>query len=235
MISTSTSRVLAGTIAHLENAYALACVAAGPDLLSPWANTAMRIHLASAGPSVHPRPASRRWGYRDCLKALRAAQAELTALPADHGLPLLDLAMVRSSLARAVADTQRLQAQPLPPPSRHAQPPSAPSPRPLTRTRPARTPQTASQPPLPAASQPARTPSRSPPLPPRKSQTRRFPTPLASRTERPPIHIRCDRRSLTRPSSRACAMLRAAPRDQPGRGPPALGVVLSPPRARPSD
>ncbi len=110
MISSTRSRVLAGTIAHLENAQALACVAASSDLMSPWANTAMSIHLASAGLSVHLRTSVPAAGHRDCLTALRTAQTELTALPADHGLPQVDLAMVRSSLARAVADAQALQA-----------------------------------------------------------------------------------------------------------------------------
>lgn len=110
MISTATSRVLSRTVAHLESACALACTAAGSDLLSPWANTAMSIHLATAGPSVHLRACVPSAGHRDCLTALRAAQAELTRLPADHGLPLVAFAMVRSSLARALADVQGLQA-----------------------------------------------------------------------------------------------------------------------------
>ena len=110
MISTATSRVLACTVAHLESAYTLACRAAGSDLLSPWANTAMSIHLASAGLGVHLRAGVLTAGHRDCLTALRAAQAELTRLPADHGLPLLDLAMLRRSLAHALADAERLQA-----------------------------------------------------------------------------------------------------------------------------
>ena len=110
MISSATSRVLAGTIALLENAYGLACAAAGSDLMSPWANTAMSIHLASAGLSVHLRACVPAAEHRDCLTALQAAQVELTAVPAVHGLPLLDLAMVHGSLAHAVADARALQA-----------------------------------------------------------------------------------------------------------------------------
>ena len=64
----------------------------------------MSIHLASAALSVHLGACVAAAEHRDCLTALRAAQASLAALPADHGLPLTDMALVRSSLANALAD-----------------------------------------------------------------------------------------------------------------------------------
>lgn len=104
--------VLARTAAHLEAAYALACTAAGSDLLSPWANTAMNIHLAAAGLSMHlptPVPAA---GHPDCLTALRAAQTELTRLQPDHQLLQADLALIRTRLATALTEAQSLQVAP---------------------------------------------------------------------------------------------------------------------------
>jgi hypothetical protein len=104
VIRPATSRVLTGTVAHLESAHRLACAAAGSELMSPWANTAMSIHLASAALSVHLQACVPAAEHRDCLTALLAARACLTALPADHGLPLLDVALVRNRLASALAD-----------------------------------------------------------------------------------------------------------------------------------
>ena len=110
MTAAATSRVLATTMAHLESAYTLACAAAGSELPSPWANSAMSIHLASAALSVHVGacvPAAER---RDCLTALRAAQACLAALPGEHGLPLVEVALVRGWIASALADAESRQA-----------------------------------------------------------------------------------------------------------------------------
>ena len=106
MTSATTSRILAMTMAHLECAYTLACAAADSELLSPWANTAMSIHLASAALSVHLRACVPAAEHRDCLTALRAAQACLAALPADHGLPPANVAFIRSRIASALADAQ---------------------------------------------------------------------------------------------------------------------------------
>lgn len=88
MTSSSTDDVLARTITHLENAHALACLAAGSELLSPWANIAMSIYLASARVSVHMPGFPLAVDHADCVTPLQAAQAELTRLPADHGRPL---------------------------------------------------------------------------------------------------------------------------------------------------
>jgi len=101
--------VLARTAEHLEGAYRLACAAAGNDLLSPWATTAMSIHLAAAGLSRYlPRP-SLAADHPDCLTALRTAGTELTQLPPGHHLPLVDLALIRTRLAAAVSEAQSLQ------------------------------------------------------------------------------------------------------------------------------
>lgn len=101
--------VLAHTAGHLEGAYRLACAAAGNDLLSPWATTAMSIHLAAAGLSRYlPRP-SLAADHPDCLTALRTAGTELTQLPPGHHLPLVDLALIRTRLAAAVSEAQSLQ------------------------------------------------------------------------------------------------------------------------------
>lgn len=97
------------TAAHLEGAYALACASAGSDVLSPWANTAMSIHLAAASLSRYlpePVPAA---DHADCLTALRAAQTELMLLQPDHHLPQPDLALIRTRLATALAEAQSLQ------------------------------------------------------------------------------------------------------------------------------
>lgn len=108
---TSSSRddILTRTITHLESAYRLACRAAGSELLSLWANIAMSIHLASAGLSVHVPGFPPAVDHPDCLSALRAAQAELARLPADHDLPIVDLAAVLSRLASALRETQSVQ------------------------------------------------------------------------------------------------------------------------------
>jgi len=101
--------VLARTAEHLEGAYRLACAAAGNDLLSPWATTAMSIHLAAAGLSRYlPGPALAA-DHPDCLTALRTAHGELTQLPPGHHLPLVDLALIRTRLATAVSEAQSLQ------------------------------------------------------------------------------------------------------------------------------
>lgn len=109
MISRSTDDILTRAITHLESAYRLACRAAGSELLSPWANIAMSIHLASAGLSVHLPGFPPAVAHPGCLGALRAAQTELTRLPADHGLPNVDLAAVLSRLASALREAQSLQ------------------------------------------------------------------------------------------------------------------------------
>ena len=101
----ATSRVLSRTAAHLEGAYRLACASVGSDLMSPWASTAMSIHLASAAVSVHLRACVPAADHRDCRSALRGAQACLAALPADHGVPLLDIALIHSRILSAVTAT----------------------------------------------------------------------------------------------------------------------------------
>lgn len=120
-ISNETADVLGRMAAHLEGAYAHACTAAGSDVLSPWANTAMSIHLAAAGLSMHlPEPVSAA-KHLDCLTALRAAQTALTLLPPDHQLPQPDLALIRARLATALNEAQSLQG-PQPTPSRTSSP-----------------------------------------------------------------------------------------------------------------
>lgn len=104
------TRGLAQTAAYLEAAYAHACVAAGSDLLSPWANTAMSIHLAAAGLSVHlPGPVTAAV-QPDCLSALTAAQAEITMLGPDHQVPVADVALIRTRLASALSEAVSLTA-----------------------------------------------------------------------------------------------------------------------------
>ncbi len=110
MINPVTSHVLARTAAHLEGAYGLACHAAGQELMSPWANTAMSIHLASAALSVHLQACVPAAEHRDCLTALQAAQACLAALPADQELSLLVVALIRCRIATALADAHARQA-----------------------------------------------------------------------------------------------------------------------------
>ena len=108
----SSTHVLARTAAHLEAAYAHACAAAGRDLLSPWASTAMSIHLAAAGLSRHlpePAPAA---SQPDCLNALTAAQAEIMLLGSDHQVPVADLTLIRTRLATALSQAQSLTGAP---------------------------------------------------------------------------------------------------------------------------
>ena len=101
--------VLARTAEHLEGAYRLACAAAAGDLLSPWCNTAMSIHLAAAGLSSHlPGPAGAA-DHSDCLTALHAADTQLTQLPPGHHVPPPDLALIRIKLATALSEAQSLQ------------------------------------------------------------------------------------------------------------------------------
>ena len=94
MVTTSTTDVVARASAHLERAYALACRAAEDDLLSPWANLAMSIHLAAAGLSWYlpgPVPAAE---DADCLTALLAAQRELLTLDDVDGLSRVDVTLI---------------------------------------------------------------------------------------------------------------------------------------------
>ncbi len=100
--------VLSRAASHLQGAYQLAFNTAGSDLMSPWANTAMSIHLASAGIAMHlehePVPSTE---HTNCLAALRAAQAEMIQLPQGR-LPLDDLTLIRTRLATALAEAQSL-------------------------------------------------------------------------------------------------------------------------------
>lgn len=101
--------VLLRAAEHLEGAYRLACAAARIDLLSPWANTAMSIHLAAAGLSRHlPGPAGAA-DHPDCLTALHAADTQLTQLPPDHHVPPPELGLIRTRLATALSEAQSLQ------------------------------------------------------------------------------------------------------------------------------
>lgn len=106
--TTAASDVLSRARSHLEGAYQLACEAIGDDTLSPWANTAMSIHLASAGIAMHlehePVPSTE---HTDCLAALRAAQAEMIHLPQGR-LPLDDLTLIRTCLADVLAEAASL-------------------------------------------------------------------------------------------------------------------------------
>ena len=101
--------VLSRTAEHLEGAYRLACAAAGSDLLSPWANTAMSIHLAAAGLSRHLSEPAGSAHHPDCLTALRAADTELPHLPPGQHVPLLDLALIRNRLATALSEAQSVR------------------------------------------------------------------------------------------------------------------------------
>ena len=109
IIDQEVAGVLSRTAEHLEGAYRLACAAASSDLLSPWANTAMSIHLAAAGLSRHlPGPAGAA-DHLDCLTALHAADTQLTHLPPGHHVPMRDLALIRTRLATALSEAQSLQ------------------------------------------------------------------------------------------------------------------------------
>lgn len=101
--------ILSRTAEHLESAYRLACAAAGSDLLSPWATTAMSIHLAAAGLSRHLSQPAGSAHHPDCLTALRAADTELTHLPPGNDVPPFDLALIRTRLATALSEAQSLQ------------------------------------------------------------------------------------------------------------------------------
>jgi hypothetical protein len=109
LIDQEVARVLSRAAEHLEGAYRLACAVAGSDLLSPWANTAMSIHLAAAGLSRHlPGPAGAA-DHPDCLTALSAADTQLTQLPPGHHVPPTDLALIRTRLATALSEAHSLQ------------------------------------------------------------------------------------------------------------------------------
>jgi hypothetical protein len=116
--------VLSRTAEHLEGAYRLVCAAASSDLLSPWANTAMSIHLAAACLSRHlPGPPGAA-DHPDCLSALQAADTQLTHLPSSHHVPPPDLALIRTRLASALSEAQSLQENSPTPPTT---PPITPS------------------------------------------------------------------------------------------------------------
>ena len=106
------TNVLARTAAHLEAAYGHACAAAGRDLLSPWASTAMSIHLAAAGLSRHLHEPAPAVSHADCLSALTAAQAEIMLRGADHQVPAVDLTLIRTRLATALSQAQSLTGAP---------------------------------------------------------------------------------------------------------------------------
>ncbi len=109
MISPFATSVLSATAAHLDSACTHAHHNAGDDLLSPWANTAMSIHLAAGGLQLHlPGPVVPA-EHPDCLTALRAGAAELARLP-DDALPLLDTVLVHTQLTTALRHAQALQA-----------------------------------------------------------------------------------------------------------------------------
>lgn len=108
LVTTSTTGVLARAVAHLESSYALACRAARDELLSPWGNTAMSIHLASAGLSRYlPEPVQAA-DHAGCLTVLHAAQREPLSLDGEHGLARLDLTQVRDRMATALTQAQSL-------------------------------------------------------------------------------------------------------------------------------
>lgn len=107
-MSASKTCVFARAVAHLESAYALACRAAGDDVLSPWGNTTMSIHLAAAGLFRYLPGPVQATEHVHCLTALRAAQRELRFLDAECGLPLIELAQVRTRLATALTQAESL-------------------------------------------------------------------------------------------------------------------------------
>jgi hypothetical protein len=112
IIDPEVAGVLSRAAEHLEGAYRLACAAASSDLLSPWANTAMSIHLAAAGLSRHlPGPASAA-DHPDCLTALHAADTQLTHLPPSQHVPPPDLGLIRTRLATALSEAHSLQENP---------------------------------------------------------------------------------------------------------------------------
>lgn len=110
MISPFATSVLSATAAHLDSACTHAHHNAGEDLLSPWANTAMSIHLAAGGLQLHlPGPVVPA-EHPDCLTALRAGADELARLPIEDALPLLDAVLVHTQLTAALRHAQALQA-----------------------------------------------------------------------------------------------------------------------------
>ena len=101
---------LARTAGHLEGAYAIACAAAGEDVLSPWASTAMSIHLAAATLSVHLPEQVTATSHPDCVTALQAAAAQLRGAASQHpALPLADLTQIQTRLAAALHEARSLQ------------------------------------------------------------------------------------------------------------------------------
>ena len=117
LTGSTSEAVLARAASHLRSALQLAGQAIGEDDLSPWANTALSIHLAAAGISMHlscePVPFS---AHHDCLSALQAAQAEMVQLPAGHRLPLDEFTLIRTRLATALIQARSLQGEPAPTP-----------------------------------------------------------------------------------------------------------------------
>ena len=115
LIGSTAEAVLARALSHLRSALQLAGQAIGEDNLSPWANTALSIHLAAAGISMHlscePVPSS---AHPDCLRALQAAQAEMVQLAPGHQLPLDELTLIRTRLATALVQARSLQGEPAP-------------------------------------------------------------------------------------------------------------------------
>lgn len=100
---------LSRTAEHLEGAYRLACAAASSDLLSPWANTAMSIHLAAAGLSRHLSGPAGAADHPDCLTALHAAETQLAQLPPGHYVSPPELGLIRTRLATALSEVRSLQ------------------------------------------------------------------------------------------------------------------------------
>jgi hypothetical protein len=101
---------LARSAGHLEGAYALACAAAGADVMSPWASTAMSIHLAAATMSAYLSEQVTITSHTDCVTALTAAAVELHGAASQHpGLPLADLTQIQTRLATAIHEARSLQ------------------------------------------------------------------------------------------------------------------------------
>jgi hypothetical protein len=108
-MSASKTCVFARAVAHLASAYALACRAAADDVLSPWGNTAMSIHLAAAGLSWYLPGPVQATEHVDCLTARRAAQREPLSVDAECGFPLIVLPRVRARMATALSEAESLQ------------------------------------------------------------------------------------------------------------------------------
>ncbi len=118
-IAPASDSALSRAAAHLDAAFFLALRNARSDideLMSPWADTAHTISVASSGLAGHlPGPVDP-VEHPDCRRALQAATVELAQVRADVDAPLDDLVFVMEFLVPALAHVHAdYQSQPIDP------------------------------------------------------------------------------------------------------------------------